>query len=34
MSHPDSIASAIAGQIRAIEAGRGLRNVVERSRGY
>jgi glyoxylate/hydroxypyruvate reductase len=34
MSHPDSIARAIAEQIGDLEAGRPLRNVVDRARGY
>jgi glyoxylate/hydroxypyruvate reductase len=34
MSHPDSIARAVAEQIRDLEAGRPLRNVVDRARGY
>ncbi len=34
MSHPDSIAGAIVGQIRDFEAGSPLRNVVDRTRGY
>jgi glyoxylate/hydroxypyruvate reductase A len=34
MSHPDSIAGAIAAQIRAFEAGGALMNVVDRTRGY
>jgi glyoxylate/hydroxypyruvate reductase len=34
MSHPDSIARAIVGQIRDLEDGRALRNVVDRARGY
>jgi glyoxylate/hydroxypyruvate reductase len=34
MSHPDSVARAIAAQITELEAGRPLRNVVDRTRGY
>ncbi len=34
MSHPEAIAAAIVGQIRDCEAGRPLRNVVDRRRGY
>jgi glyoxylate/hydroxypyruvate reductase len=34
MSHPDSIVRAIASQIRDLEAGRPLRNTVDRTRGY
>jgi len=34
MSHPDAMAAAIVGQIRDFEAGRPLRNVVDRQRGY
>jgi glyoxylate/hydroxypyruvate reductase len=34
MSHPDAMAAAIAGQIRDLEAGLPLRNVVDRTRGY
>jgi glyoxylate/hydroxypyruvate reductase A len=34
MSHPDAIAGEIARQIRAMEAGRPLENVVDRLRGY
>jgi glyoxylate/hydroxypyruvate reductase A len=34
MSHPDSIARAVAEQIRELEAGQPLRNVVDRTRGY
>jgi glyoxylate/hydroxypyruvate reductase A len=34
MSAPDAIAGAIAEQIRALEAGRPLRNVVDRNKGY
>ena len=34
MSHPDAIGRAIAGQISDFEAGRPLRNVVDRRRGY
>lgn len=34
MSHPDSIAAGIAAQIRAFEAGEGLRNVVDRRAEY
>ncbi len=34
MSHPDAIAAAIVAQIRDFEAGRPLRNVVDRRRGY
>jgi glyoxylate/hydroxypyruvate reductase A len=34
MSHPDAMAAAIVGQIRDHEAGRPLRNVVDRQRGY
>jgi len=34
MSHPDAMAAAIVAQIRDHEAGRPLRNVVDRARGY
>lgn len=34
MSHPNAMAAAIAGQIRDFEAGRPLRNTVDRLRGY
>jgi glyoxylate/hydroxypyruvate reductase A len=34
MSHPDAIARAIAGQIRTLEAGGALRNVIDLRRGY
>ncbi|MGL4240068.1 MAG: 2-hydroxyacid dehydrogenase [Beijerinckiaceae bacterium] len=34
MSHPDAIAGAIAEQIRTLEAGGRLKNVVDRARGY
>ncbi len=34
MSHPDSIARAVARQIRDLDAGRPLSNVVDRARGY
>jgi glyoxylate/hydroxypyruvate reductase A len=34
MSHPDAIARTIADQIRDLEAGKPLLNVVDRSRGY
>lgn len=34
MSHPEAIAASIVGQIRELEAGRPLRNIVDRRRGY